>query len=364
MHASAAASAALEPRVLRRALADARAREAAAGAALAALLEHLPAPAAVALELEAAVGECRAGSATAPLLSRLGEAAAHAKKVSGNVRSLDRAARRVEQSVAALDALAGRREAAAAATDALAAGEVAGAARALAAWRAMGGDASGGDPSREAQAMADVEDSVRARVGDELQRAVEGGGHDAVARWALLAGPLGLADAAVAAYLAWAASELDKSLPKAATAEAAASPDHLTAVFNAGAAFAGAALPLVAAPLAKADGGPAVLQLVHSRVERLALESVTGIARRYRLGALAAAAAARGGGAAELEGSDRLLDTLAAVLQHVESWRRFAAHAAAQLTAPGAPYCAREGSIFPPQTALDRGAAELGGQCV
>ena len=98
MQASTAASMALEPEVLARALLDARTHEASAAARLAAAQSHAHGTADLVARLRSAAGECTASSATAPLLERLSVAAVHAHKVSSTVRSLDRAARRVEQS--------------------------------------------------------------------------------------------------------------------------------------------------------------------------------------------------------------------------------------------------------------------------
>jgi len=289
--------------------------------------------------------------------------------------------------------------------------------------------------SADYDCMVRAERDLQSRVLRHFDAAAGAADGAELAKYCALLGPLGLASEGVAGYLSFARASLKTVIGAAGDGQTSggrtasaedmsdAAGGALSKLFNGAAAFLQAHVAVCAAALSRADGGAALLQLVHADVEEVAC----GILRAYvdnmglpghaaktsagdgsgegdrgkggsALGKLAGAVSAGADGsraslagyAGGLNELNETLEGVALVMQHVESYDRFVRHAAfeleAQDTTPSAiaassrsvvgtdtdadvirhPVAMRDDHVtdrrvLPPQTKLNEALAELGG---
>ena len=222
-----------------------------------------------------------------------------------------------------------------------------------------------------------------------VTRATEAGDDATTLRWLPLLPPLGLSESLLPAYMAHARRALANRLP-AASVNAAATDEivYMQQLINECASFLQEQLPKANASLCSADGDRALLQLVHGECEKACIASATRFTAARELsswiprlqalqagGGASAATAAGGssGGASEdeqaaqdaaaqalLHEADGVLEEVACVLQHLESWDRFARHAASSIEGSAR---ASAAPPLPATTPLNEECAELGGRC-
>ena len=256
---------------------------------------RLPALAATFAELEGLHGELGRAEADG------GERAALARDVSGRVGALHGAQARVADTLAALDRLADVEQSADVVAAAVAGADYETAVAHVAKLRAAGALGGGGGEGAAATSpgrkdLRSVHAELSAQVRAELERAVAAADGAAVVRFAALLPPLGLSDAAAAAFTTW----CDAQLAAAAAADGAAgasAQQRLGAVLQrAGALCASAATVFEGkGGGGGAEGRAARVQLVLS-IRDKSIELASSLTSEYiaasRLGARTAAAAA------------------------------------------------------------------------
>lgn len=296
----------------------------------------------------------------ADLVARSGVAAAHAVELGARVRALDDRRARLGAAIQATTDVLSLRDCGEGTSGAIAADDPEAAAQFVLKFRDIECAAAAGGAAYDAElaAMRGAAGSVEALVKARYFEAAVARDDAALERWLPLLAKLGIADDATADAFLEHFRHLLREAIRAVMGDEATAADplaRLQRVINAVAAVVAARLADAAAALPTA--GERALELAHDACEAAALSVAATFAADSRVASYAAEALRNSawpseGDALGLDALDALLDDVATALQRLETWRRFARHAASATL--GAP------ALFEDRTRLDACADELG----
>ena len=297
----------------------------------------------------------------ADLVARSGVAAEHAVELGARVRALDDRRARLGAAIQATTDVLSLRDCGEGTSAAIAADDPEAAAAFVLKFRDIEAAAAAGGAAYDAElaAMRGAAGRVEALVKARYFEAAVARDDAALERWLPLLAKLGIADDSAADAFLEHFRHLLREAIRAVMSDEATAADPLTRlqrVINAVAAVVAARLANAAAAL-DASAGARALELAHDACEAAALSVAATFAADSRVASYAAEALRNSawpseGDALGLDALDALLDDVATALQRLETWRRFARHAASATL--GAP------ALFEDRTRLDACADELG----
>ena len=183
---------------------------------------------------------------------------------------------------------------------------------------------------------------------------------DEVAKYCALLGPLGLADEGLQGYLKFARRAMKQVIDgdggdNGQDDGADGGTAELSRLFNAAAAFLQQHLAVASAALSGADGGAALLQLVHHDVQEKAMKIIKRFILIKDLTNRTSIIASMGPGHSGDMNDE--IDDIGLVMQHSETYDRYLRHLASELERE----TGRAQPVFPSVTPLNETVAELGG---